>query len=70
MSNGNCFWKTVKPLFSSKGDNVMNDVILMENNAIENDPDNVSNIMNEYYVNITRYIVMMTRYQSMINLRI
>jgi len=31
----------------------MNEIIVMENNVIENDPGNVSNIMNEYYVNIT-----------------
>ena len=34
----------------------MTDIILIENNMIENDPSNVGNIMNKYYVNITRYI--------------
>jgi len=49
MSNGNS-------LLATKSDNVMNEIILMENNVIGNDPVNVSNIMNEYYVNITRSI--------------
>jgi len=43
--------KTVKPLFATKSDNVMNGIIL-----IDNDPGNVSNIMNEFYVKITRSI--------------
>jgi len=47
MSNGNSFWKIVKSLFGNKSDNVMTDIILMENNVIENDRGNVSNIMNE-----------------------
>ena len=34
----------------------MNDILLMENNVIENDPGNVSNIINEYYVIIPRSI--------------
>ena len=34
----------------------MTEIILMENNVMENDPGNVSNITNEYYVNITRSI--------------
>jgi len=53
----NCFWKTVKPLLVTNNDNVMNEIILMENNTIENDPRNVSNRMNEFCVNITRSIV-------------
>jgi len=34
----------------------MNDIVLMEPNLIGNDPGNVNKIMNEYYVDITRFI--------------
>jgi len=72
ITNGNCFWKTVKPLLATKSDNVMTEIILMENNVIGNDPGNFSNVINEYCVNITRYIGNddPISIQSMISLRI
>jgi hypothetical protein len=54
--NGKEFWKTVKPLISSKSATKCNDIILMENGDILNDPVDVSSIMNNYYVNITKTI--------------
>jgi len=41
-------------LISNKSGNKSNNVILREGDSIINDPLNVSNILNEYFVNITR----------------
>jgi hypothetical protein len=50
------FWKSIKPLMSNKSANKSNNVILREGDSIINDPMDVSNILNEYYVNFTRSI--------------
>ena len=67
---GTLLGKTVKPLFAIKSDNVMNEIILMEYNVIKNDHVTVSNIMNEYYVIITRYIGNDDSHQSIISFMI
>ena len=49
--NSQDFWKTVKPLISDKyrqNDNIT----LMENNDVVNETAAVSNIMNEYFINM------------------
>ena len=49
--NSQDFWETVKPLISDKyrqNDNIT----LMENNDVVNETAKVSNIMNEYFINM------------------
>jgi len=53
-NGGKDFWKLIKPLVSNKSGNKSNNIILKEGDSIINDPLNVSNILNEYFVNITR----------------
>ena len=47
------FWKTVKPLFSNKGSKSTK-IILVENDEIVSDDKKTAEIMNEYFVNITK----------------
>jgi hypothetical protein len=54
--NGKNFWKTVKPLIANKFVSKSNVITLMENGNIVNNPNDVSNVINEYYVNITKAI--------------
>ena len=46
------FWKTIKPFFSDKGYNT-NNIILKENHKIVTNETQISNIMNDYFVNIS-----------------
>ena len=50
VQNGKDFWKTIKPVISDKN-KMSNNVILLENNMVVNDPQMVSDIMNEHFVN-------------------
>ena len=45
------FWKTIKPLISDKMC-VSDNITLLENDVIVNKPDDVCNIMNNYFVNM------------------
>ena len=53
--NSKEFWQTVKPLISNKCKNNDN-IVLMEDNNIVNNPQSVCNILNDFYVNITKDI--------------
>ena len=49
------FWNCIKPFFSDKCNND-NQIILKENNEIVNDPVNVANVLNDYFVDIAKDI--------------
>ena len=53
---GKQFWKCIKPLISNKKCAKSNYIILMENDNAVNNSTDVSSLMNEYYVNITKTI--------------
>lgn len=55
-SNGKDFWKTIKPLVSSKSTGNLSDIALMEDNLIINENIQVANIMNNYFKDITKDI--------------
>ncbi|XP_069133195.1 uncharacterized protein [Argopecten irradians] len=46
------FWPTIKPFLSNKGKSGHNNIILKENDDIVSDQTDVSNIFNEFYVNV------------------
>ena len=46
-------WKIFKPIYSEKSSNGNQKRILAENDTIRNDETEISNIFNEYFVNIT-----------------
>ncbi len=48
--NGYEFWQTIKPVISDKS-KMSNDIILMENNNIVNEPTKVANTLNDHFVN-------------------
>ena len=47
-----CFWKTVTPFLNSKGDHGQQTIILEENDKIHENPTNIADIFNDYFVNI------------------
>ena len=53
IKDNKSFWRTIKPNFSEKNKNVEK-IILVENNEIITDNKLNSEIMNEYFVNITQ----------------
>ena len=53
--DGKDFWKTVKPLISDKTKG-SDEITLLENDSIVNDKMLVADILNNYYVNVTRDI--------------
>ena len=55
ISDNKQFWKTIKPLFSNKGLN-MNNMMLVEDNDIEREKEIIANIMNKYFTNITTHL--------------
>ena len=53
VKDSKSFWKVVKPLFSDKGFKG-NNIILKENDKLVKNDLNISNIMNDYFVNISK----------------
>ena len=47
------FWKSVKSFFSNKGSN-SSKITLVEENNITSDEEGIANIMNNYFINVTR----------------
>ena len=47
------FWKTVRPYFSDK-DNKSSKVALVENNIVTVDEKRVAELLNKYFINITK----------------
>ena len=52
-SSGKLFWKNVKPFFNDKGRN-SSKITLVEENNIISDEEEIANIMNNYFVNVTK----------------
>ena len=50
------FWPTVKPFLSNKGNFKDQTIILSEDNRIISDQYSVSNVLNDFYVNVAKYI--------------
>ena len=46
------FWKTIRPFLSSKGTHDNHDIILEENGDLMKDKENISDILNDFYINI------------------
>ena len=46
------FWKTIRPFLSSKGTHDNHDIILDENGDLIKDKENISDILNDLYINI------------------
>ena len=53
MSDNKLFWKSVKPFFSDKGCSSSKITLVEENNIINNEEE-IANIMNNYFINITK----------------
>ena len=47
------FWKSVKPFFCDKGSN-SSKITLVEENNIISDEEEIANIMNNYFINVTK----------------
>ena len=46
------FWKTIRPFLSNKGTHNNNDIILEENGDLIKNKENISDILNDFYINI------------------
>ena len=53
VSDNKLFWKTVKPFFNDKGSN-SSKITLVEENNIISDEEEIANIMNNYFINVTK----------------
>ena len=53
VSDNKLFWKKVKPFFSDKGSN-SSKITLVEENSIISDEEEIANIMNNYFINVTK----------------
>ena len=53
VSDNKLFWKSVKPFFSDKGSNSSKITLVEENNVIS-DEEEIVNIMNNYFINVTK----------------
>ena len=49
------FWKSIKPYCSEKC-NIKSKIILIENNEIISDDETIAEVMNNYFVNITKHL--------------
>ena len=54
INDNKAFWKTVKPFLSSKGNIENKKIILVENEEIIRDDKKNADIMNDYFVNVTK----------------
>ena len=55
---GRDFWNTVKPMMSSKSSGGDTDITIFENGKVITKPQQVGNVLNDYYVNVTKSIGM------------
>ena len=54
INDNKAFWKTVKPFLSSKGNIENKKIILVENEEIIRDGKKNADIMNDYFVSVTK----------------
>ena len=67
VSDNKVFWKKVKPSFSDKGVN-SSKITLVEKNSIIVDEKKIANIMNNYFINITKTLSLKTLNKSQIDI--
>ena len=53
VSDNKLFWKSVKPFFNDKGSN-SSKITLVEENNIISDEEEIANIINNYFINVTK----------------
>ena len=53
VSDNKLFWKSAKPFFNDKGSN-SSKITLVEENNIISDEEEIANIMNNYFINVTK----------------
>ena len=53
VSDNKLFWKSIKPFFSDKASN-SSKITLVEENNIISDEEETANIMNDYFINVTK----------------
>ena len=46
------FWKTIRPFLSNKGTHDNHDITLEENGDLIKEKENISDILNHFYINI------------------
>ena len=56
-TDSNSFWQACKPFLSSKGLKTNNKISLIENGEVISDESRVSNIFNEYFINVTNFFI-------------
>ena len=49
------FWETVRPCLSNKGIHDKHDVMLQENGSLIKEKEKVSEVLNDFYVNIVEH---------------
>ena len=54
MSN-KAFWKTIRPFLNNKGTRDKHDIMLQENGSLTKEKEKVSEILNDFYVNIVEH---------------
>ena len=52
-SDNKLFWKSIKPFFSDKGSS-SSKITLVEGKDIVSSEEEITNIMNDYFINVTR----------------
>ena len=55
-ANGKSSWNTVKPFLSNKGPSSTCDIILCENNMILNNPAEIAETFNTFFINVASNI--------------
>ena len=55
ISDNKTFWKTIRPYFSDKN-NKFSKITLVENNIVIVDEKRVGELINKYFINITKYL--------------
>ena len=61
VSDNKPFWKSVKPFFNDKGSN-SSKITLVEENNILSDEEEIANIMNNYFINVTKTLNLKKQY--------
>ena len=67
VSDNKVFWKHVKPSFSDKGVN-SSKITLVEKSSIIVDENKIANIMNNYFINITKTFSLKTLNKNQIDI--
>lgn len=50
------FWPTIKPFLTNKGSNFDNDIVLNENDKLLTDQNEISNVFNNFFINVAKDI--------------